>query len=285
LRQSNDVFNGNLHQGFQGTDPASDVRGGGQLCLECIAYFLENAPTIAQPMLDKRDRKFGDGTSYPWATAGIALCRMLAVMFGVITVNGAPVRTFEKKSYWHLLRDVEDFFRLFNCAFVLLDRHWQAENATYMEYPRIQKLTEQQLSNILARMPHDMTEIERAIEPALREPLDYMYMPTDEDDEQEHGESPNEQIYNRDAQASRTELSEDLLFFDVLLADLSSPQPSSRQVPVADLLHLDVVDSKAEPPFSDQAPQFWLDCMTEGDLLPLQPASALRYRYATTCAV
>lgn len=163
--------------GFQQANPASDVRGGGVLSLQCITYFLEKHPSVAVAMVARRDRGHGESQGYPWATAGIVLTRLLATIFGVIQPSGAPVRHQEKQVFWQLLQSEEDFFRLFCCMFVLLDNIWEVENATYMDFPRIQAMTEQRFRAILATMPASVAAVEELVNPELVDPLDYMSLP------------------------------------------------------------------------------------------------------------
>jgi hypothetical protein len=163
--------------GFQQSNPASDVRGGGVLSLQCITYFLEKHPSVAVAMVARRDRGHGESQGYPWATAGIVLTRLLATIFGVIQPSGAPVRQQEKQVFWNLLQSEDDFFRLFCCMFVVLDNIWEQENATYMDFPRIQAMTEQRFRAILATMPASVAAVEELVSPELVERLDYMSLP------------------------------------------------------------------------------------------------------------
>jgi|AntRauTorckE5430_2_1112549.scaffolds.fasta_scaffold44087_2 hypothetical protein len=42
--------------GFQGKDPSTDFRGGGELALRNLLWFVETQPTIALAMMRKRRR-------------------------------------------------------------------------------------------------------------------------------------------------------------------------------------------------------------------------------------
>lgn len=189
--------------GFQQLNPASDIRGGGLLSLQCITYFLEKRPSVGLAMLKRRFRIHGEDGGYPWATAGIVLTRLLAAIFGVIQMNGAPVRQQEKQVYWHLLQSEEDFYRLFCCMFELLDQVWEQEQATYMEFPRIQAITEQQFRGVLARMPESVAVVEGLVNLGLVEDVDYMSLP------EEYAKEPTEEKQKADVPTT-----DDLIFTD-----------------------------------------------------------------------
>jgi len=42
--------------GFQGPDPTTDLRGGGELALRNLVWFVEAQPEFALPMMRKRRR-------------------------------------------------------------------------------------------------------------------------------------------------------------------------------------------------------------------------------------
>jgi hypothetical protein len=168
--------------GFQGCDPATDVRGGGQLGLECVVFFLERHALIARAMQESRATDRSAGENYPWVSAGIGLTRALAAAFDVLTPHGAPMREFTRKTHWHLLHSVEDFERLFCCLFVLLDRVWQEEHATYMDYPRVMKIAQQRLANILSRAPASVADVERVVDARMCPETEYSVLPILEDE-------------------------------------------------------------------------------------------------------
>lgn len=232
--------------GFQQPNPASDIRGGGVLSLQCITYFLEKRPSVSASMVARRFRTHGEDGSYPWATAGVVLTRVLATIFGLIQANGAPVRQQEKQVFWHLLRSEEDFFRLFGCLFVVLDNIWQQEQATYMDFPRIQAMTEQHFRALLTRMPQSVTMVEELVNPELLASPDYTSLP--EETSVPAVEQPKE-----------VPTTDDLLF---------------------DGYDYNCEDHKVESVVpSAAANTFWLDTWSSSDeLVPTSSNDSLRYR-------
>lgn len=60
--------------GFQGTDPATDFRGGGIYSLRNLNYFAEQHPVAFQRLLTKSDGVRSD-MEYPFCVAGAMLCK------------------------------------------------------------------------------------------------------------------------------------------------------------------------------------------------------------------
>jgi len=83
--------------GFQGSDPVSDIRGGGVLAVSQILYFFENHTDIAVGIAEANEpeatgEEFDyEGPYYPFATASIHVTAILLELFGVR--NAAGVKT------------------------------------------------------------------------------------------------------------------------------------------------------------------------------------------------
>jgi hypothetical protein len=122
----------------------SDVRGGGQLCLEQLVYFLTTYPARAHAMLDgqrvAREASSPDAgceLAYPWAAAGINISIMCARLVGVEGKSMGEKATspyFKRSSAWALLRDEQTFNEFYCVVFDMMDAKWKSENATYMQF-------------------------------------------------------------------------------------------------------------------------------------------------------
>ena len=150
--------------GFQhGSDPASDVRGGGRLSLECLVYFFETHPGIAGRIVRRqaaRRQQRGPFGSYPFACAGIAVCRKLCELFLLVdgrTGHPTPESWLSyTTTYWHCVGSRESFFELFCWCQVQLDRLWDEMGATYMDFPRVIEVAVRHTAEVLHRLPCDV---------------------------------------------------------------------------------------------------------------------------------
>ena len=128
--------------GFQRDDPASDVRGGGQLCLEQLVYFTSTYNHRAMEMIEGQRMLRARSTelAYPWAAAGINVSRMCASLVGIVGVRLGEKATspyFKKSRAWALLRDEQTFNEFYCVVFDMLDRRWIEQRATYMQFNEV----------------------------------------------------------------------------------------------------------------------------------------------------
>lgn len=143
--------------GFSQENPLWDISfGGGQLAMECLIYFLEKHPVVASFLIRKQMRinEF-DYEHYPWATAGIRLVNMLAMMFefhdthftskssGTSTAGSSSVSSgtdnipwsYGRKEYWSFIKERKGFHRLFVVAVLLFDLSWIEMRDKYVLNP------------------------------------------------------------------------------------------------------------------------------------------------------
>ena len=121
--------------GFQSADPGSDVRGGGELSLEAIAWFCEHRTAEALAMREKRGSRNMESQvapggmpvyrNYPWAAAAINITRMLAEIVHLVEPGTgrsvkAATRSSTYEAYWSVARGRGSFFALFARLFVEL---------------------------------------------------------------------------------------------------------------------------------------------------------------------
>jgi len=142
--------------GFQGPNPATDLRGGGELALRNLVWFVEEQPEVSLPMMLKRrrpDNVFTEGSKngaanlsqdeifahYPWAATGINVTRLLSELacFGGMTSRQQQAFHSARLSYWPLLTSESSFHECFTVVFRLLDKEWDKQNATYMQFPAV----------------------------------------------------------------------------------------------------------------------------------------------------
>ena len=141
--------------GFQNADPGSDVRGGGQLCLELLVSFAETHQTEA--VAEIRRQMPRTLLNFPWAAAGINVSRMLAEGFGMVDAAGARGRNTvgRARRFWHFCATEEAFASLFAVAFALLARTFAVDGSSYLGFNQTLARTKGLLFEALARGPVD----------------------------------------------------------------------------------------------------------------------------------
>ncbi|TVU47247.1 hypothetical protein EJB05_06840 [Eragrostis curvula] len=132
--------------GWQGTDPATDFRGGGLISLENLIFFARNYPNSFQMLLNKVQGQRSDW-EYPFAVAGINISFMLIQMLDLqstVPSSKSGIRFLEL-----LGQDENAFDHLYCVAFRLLDAQWLVKRASYMEFNEVLKSTRTQLEREL----------------------------------------------------------------------------------------------------------------------------------------
>lgn len=152
--------------GFQNHDPVSDIRGGGILCLDNMLYFLKVHRHVAQAMIRKRAKGWDTYETYPWAPASINLTRLVASEFGICgpggqlkTMTGGP---FPPKTSYHMLLESDGFSRIYVLAFLLLDKVWDEEEATYMQFNSVLETVRSELSEAII-LATSLQELEQQV--------------------------------------------------------------------------------------------------------------------------
>eukprot|EP00613_Pedinella_sp_CCMP2098_P003277 CAMPEP_0171625424 /NCGR_PEP_ID=MMETSP0990-20121206/19338_1 /TAXON_ID=483369 /ORGANISM="non described non described, Strain CCMP2098" /LENGTH=384 /DNA_ID=CAMNT_0012192425 /DNA_START=31 /DNA_END=1185 /DNA_ORIENTATION=- len=187
--------------GFQNRDPASDIRGGGRLSLECLVYLLERYPSVARRMVLKRKsrvRSRGEFANFPFACAGITLAtRLCEVLLLSQPLTGKLCSDYEHTpaTFWHVAGSRVAFLQLFVWAFVSLDSLWDETSASYLDFGRVMGLCVQRVTNVLNRLPvgvvpsaysHSVEEFPGVVEPEptyLLEGLENQQELDDDDDD------------------------------------------------------------------------------------------------------
>jgi hypothetical protein len=147
--------------GFQREDPVSDIRGGGLLAVEQLAYFLQKYPTVAVPMahqqVARREKRLQDG--YPFGAVSVNVTRMLLSVLGVIKPSGirAPFATTQA-GYWSLVTSFTSTNELFCLAFELVDKNYHEHGGTYLNFPDILARSKDELTAALNQHRH-MSEL------------------------------------------------------------------------------------------------------------------------------
>ena len=145
--------------GWQGENPATDFRGGGFLCLELLVYFAEERPDEFDALMKKR-RGNRSEWEYPFAAAGVNITFMLIEILELKKINknkigGAVEKEASSKAVLGFSRLLENdeyaLESLFIESFILLDKVWLQQEATYMEFPQILLEVKERVRTVLRR--------------------------------------------------------------------------------------------------------------------------------------
>lgn len=133
--------------GWQGSDPSTDFRGGGFISLENLLFFARKYPKSFQRLLHKQEGKRSEW-EYPFAVAGINISFMLTQM---LDLRSAKPSSLSGTIFLKILVEDEMAFDMLFCvAFEMLDAHWLAKHASYMEFNEVLKATRMQLEKELS---------------------------------------------------------------------------------------------------------------------------------------
>ena len=143
--------------GFQSDQPARDVRGGGILSLRCLVHFAETYPDEYARLSKERQMP----QYYPWSASFINVSFAL-----LVDVLGMRSDAFGSQAAFGFCKRVEVVSRrcgsnegAVEAAFVELacetmveiDRVFEADNATYFEFPRVRAAV---LQEVMGRLGH-----------------------------------------------------------------------------------------------------------------------------------
>eukprot|EP00890_Picochlorum_soloecismus_P005419 jgi/Picsp_1/5879/NSC_03236-R1_elmo domain-containing protein a len=125
--------------GFQSDDPVRDFRGGGLYSLQCLVYFAQERPDEFFWLMKKSDGVRSQW-EYPFAAAGIALTSNLIDAMDVRSISTTDLNNLSPSAAGFMkLLAVDDmaFQQIFVESFLLLDRIWLHESASYMDFPSV----------------------------------------------------------------------------------------------------------------------------------------------------
>ena len=153
--------------GFQNRNPASDIRGGGLLCLDNMLYFLQAHRHVAQSMIQNRAKGWETYETYPWAPASINLTRLVASEFGICGGgSGGQIKNerspLPPKTSYHFLLETDGFSRIYVLAFFLLDKVWDEQHATYMQFNSVLEAVRRELSEAII-LATSLSELEQQV--------------------------------------------------------------------------------------------------------------------------
>eukprot|EP00613_Pedinella_sp_CCMP2098_P044615 CAMPEP_0171786072 /NCGR_PEP_ID=MMETSP0991-20121206/63063_1 /TAXON_ID=483369 /ORGANISM="non described non described, Strain CCMP2098" /LENGTH=624 /DNA_ID=CAMNT_0012394715 /DNA_START=101 /DNA_END=1975 /DNA_ORIENTATION=+ len=161
--------------GFQQKDPVSDIRGGGVLSIQLLAYFLREHPDAAAAMLTQQQQSMasrasiesnGISKAYPFAAAGINIARVLCIAFRLVGPAGNTNKKFreEKHTIWLL---TEEFNELFCIVFRCMDQVWKDLDADYMRFKEVLDEVKDRLASALGKHPFTAHDVERYLTKGL----------------------------------------------------------------------------------------------------------------------
>jgi hypothetical protein len=147
--------------GWQGEDPATDFRGGGFLSLQLLVHFAEHHREEFEALM-KKTRGNRSEWEYPFAAAGVNITFMLVEILELNTNSSSDAditihtkNISQSKAVVGFLRILENneyaLESLFIESFILLDKVWLQQGASYMEFPQVLGEVKKRVGTVLKR--------------------------------------------------------------------------------------------------------------------------------------
>ena len=159
--------------GFQGTDPATDLRACKLLGLKTLVTFLETSPRHAEAILESR-RITGDFDPrkpgfYPVACAGIEITAFLCECCGLRGPNGAPPPAeLPHSNRWAALVGTRTSFdECFSAVMRALDRRFDEVGGDYMGFASVRDAVFADVGSALDQ-GGPTSEVERSLRPVWK---------------------------------------------------------------------------------------------------------------------
>jgi hypothetical protein len=157
--------------GFQGSNPATDFRGGGLLSLSNLHYLVQTEPRIFKRLCRSQD---GSPEHYlPFAITGINITFMLMQLLQIRTHRHIKLSPDEVDVYVGFcgLLETEQyaFEEIYKACFQYLEELWTDNHAKWMDFQEMMQIVKEHISDILARNPFNIAEFHQfmAEEPTL----------------------------------------------------------------------------------------------------------------------
>lgn len=152
--------------GWQRDDPTSDFRGAGLLCLQNLVYLAESYPEVFARLMHKK-RQPRSEPDYPFATASVNVTFLVTEILGLdafVHASGLVGKLPETPAACGFVELLDDtgpsvLDDLYCEAIDLLDAHYVAQRASYMDFPKIIKEVRHALIVALARYPRDLHDV------------------------------------------------------------------------------------------------------------------------------
>jgi hypothetical protein len=130
--------------GFQGTDPATDFRGGGLFSLECMIHFGENHPKLFQKLIE--NGKTDSLKVYPFAITGLNIGNLIFESLGWGMKPHLVPEAVKRRLARFLFGDHSEegetetiylsrFQQVYCGVFYVLDSIWEEKSLSIMEFP------------------------------------------------------------------------------------------------------------------------------------------------------
>lgn len=146
--------------GWQGEDPATDLRSAGLMSLQQLVTFGREHDKAFQRLLNKTEGKRSDW-EYPFAVGGVNITFSLIDALGILPLalgRSKTTKLVPSAPFLRLLeKDPKAFDVLYAAAFQKLDREWLKAKASYMQFNEIMATTRAAVETALTEKPEPQT--------------------------------------------------------------------------------------------------------------------------------
>ena len=160
--------------GWQGSNPATDFRGGGLISLQNLLYMADNQPALFAALMHKTEgaraqdiplEEGGRGGEYPFAAAGVNFSHMLIEMLE-LRDTAKPLSSPTAVGFLELLQfDPDAFDEVYCLAFEHFDKLWLQTGLKlggkwgYFDFNSIKSKVQQALTKQLSAQPTSIDEL------------------------------------------------------------------------------------------------------------------------------
>lgn len=143
--------------GWQGVDPATDLKSSGILALHALVYFGNKFPEMSLERIEKN--KANVKTKYPYAIVAVNLTLLLAELISLKDNKYFSVQA----GHWGVFEDPTAFFEIFCMCFHHVDSIWTHRNAVRTDFGKIIGETKQIVKLTLAKNPKTLLDFKFAV--------------------------------------------------------------------------------------------------------------------------
>ena len=160
--------------GWQGTNPATDFRGGGLISLQNLLFMANHKPELFAALMHKTNgerakdtplEEMGRGGEYPFAAAGVNFTHMLIEMLDLRHAEKTPASPAGQGFLEVLKSDPAAFDEVYCLAFERFDQLWLQTGVEsggkwgYFDFNSIKSRLQQELTKQLSIKPRSVAEV------------------------------------------------------------------------------------------------------------------------------
>mmetsp|Transcript_11089 Transcript_11089/g.24759 ORF Transcript_11089/g.24759 Transcript_11089/m.24759 type:complete len:320 (-) Transcript_11089:84-1043(-) len=139
--------------GWQGDDPAKDLKTSGILALSCMVYFAETPQFAASALAAMQAHQANKKSNYPFAIVGVNLTLLLVDLLKL-----RDRLSSRNESFGALFAESQAFQQVYGTCFLHVDAVWTERSAVRTDFAKIIGEMRAMLSTVLDRGPKSLED-------------------------------------------------------------------------------------------------------------------------------